>query len=75
MTIRPTDDTTAPRRLQPLDHDALRGCGAYEFCWRPECRQEFGAYRTVERFVSSGLIIARCHRSQFTVLGMTERAA
>jgi hypothetical protein len=74
VTIRPADDT-APflLRLRPIQHDGL--CGWREQCWRPECRAEFGEYQTVERWPDTGRIIARCHGSEFTVLGMTERAA
>lgn len=44
-------------------------CGVREFCWRPSCRREFGDYRTIERWPSTGLVIARCHRMAFDVPG------
>lgn len=30
-------------------------------CWRPACRETFGAYKTVAH-LSSGQIVAYCHR-------------
>lgn len=50
-------------------------CGIREQCWRPECRVEWGDYQTVERFPRTGEVIARCHGTRFSVLGMTRRAA
>ena len=46
-----------------------------ELCWKPECRDEFRDYLTVERWPDTGHVIAYCHQGRFQVLGMTERAA
>lgn len=69
----PADDTPPTATRQLLRHDGP--CGIREQCWRAECRAEFGDVATVERFLDTGDIIARCHGSRFNVLGMTERAA
>lgn len=49
-------------------------CGTRERCWRPSCRAKFGDYATVER-LRDGRVLSRCHGSEFSVLGMQERAA
>jgi hypothetical protein len=47
--------TTQPKPI--LRH---RGdCGPRAYCFRPECRERFGDYRTVE-FLPN-MAIARCH--------------
>lgn len=71
-----------PKRIQPTEYRIGRqgfrhegDCGVREFCWRPECVEQFPGYRTIERWPDTGDIIARCHHSTFNVLGMTVREA
>jgi hypothetical protein len=32
-------------------------------CWRPECRDRFGDYRTLR--LSGGVLVAMCHKAEY----------
>lgn len=46
-----------PIRLHPRDRTATRSK-----CWRSDCRERFGPYRTIAVLVGGRATVAFCHR-------------